>query len=92
MSPISIADPQHVLPYQVRVQGLWQKGISYNSPLSTFIENPQWKLVVPESKDHSAARILAFLETQNPETAVNITIAWSAGKRLARYILQKSLM
>ena len=29
---------------------------------------------------------MALLESKNPETAVNVTIAWSAGKRLARCV------
>jgi hypothetical protein len=83
--PISISDPLDALPYEVRVQGLWKRGISYKSPQSTFVENPQWKLVVPNSKpDRSAARVEALLESKDEETAVNVTIAWSAGKRLAR--------
>ena len=85
--PISISDPVDILPHEVRFQGLWKKGISYNSPESTFIENPQWKLVVPESRDHATAKLVILIETKNPQTAVNVTVAWSAGKRLARYVL-----
>jgi hypothetical protein len=84
--PISLSDPLDALPYEVRLQGLWRKGISYKSPLSTFVENPQWKLVVPEGKS-TTARVIALLESKDEETAVNVTIAWSAGKRLARYPL-----
>jgi hypothetical protein len=82
--PVAISDPLDVLPYEVRLQGSWRKGVSYKSPLSTFVENPQYKLVVPEGKV-SAARVLALIESKDEETAVNVTIAWSAGKRLARY-------
>ena len=83
--PVSISDPNEVLPYEIRVKGLWKKGISYKSPQSTFIENPQWKLVVPDARIQTArASLLALVESEDEETAVNITIAWSAGKRLAR--------
>jgi hypothetical protein len=85
MFPIRISDPVDALPYEVRLQGQWKRGISYNSPQSTFVENPQYKLVVPDNKSVSKARILALLESQDEETAVNVAIAWSAGKRLARY-------
>jgi hypothetical protein len=86
MFPVKILDPVDVLPYEVRTEGIWKRGISYKSPLSTFIENPQWKLVIPDGKsDNSAARVLALLESKDDETAVNVTIAWSAGKRLARF-------
>ena len=61
----------------------WKRGVSYKSPLSTFVENPQWRLVVPETKGQKA-EVLALLESSREDTAVNITIAWSAGKRLAR--------
>jgi hypothetical protein len=84
--PISISDPVDSLPHEVRVQGTWRKGISYKSPFSTFVENPQWKLVVPEGRsDLASANLVALIESKNEETAVNVTIAWSAGKRLARY-------
>jgi hypothetical protein len=82
--PVTISEPLDALPYEVRVQGFWRKGVSYKSPLSTFVENPQYKLVVPEGKT-STARVLALIESKDEETAVNVTIAWSAGKRLARY-------
>lgn len=58
--------------------------MSYNSRQSTFVENPQWKLVVPDSEKLSTAKIEALIEAKDEETAVNLTIAWSAGKRLAR--------
>jgi hypothetical protein len=83
-SRVSISDPIDALPVEVRVQGIWKRGISYKSPQSTFVENPQWKLVVPDA-NVSTARIQALIESKNEETAVNVTIAWSAGKRLARY-------
>jgi hypothetical protein len=85
MFPITISDPQDVLPHEVRIQGTWRKGISYSSPQSTFVENPQYKLIVPHDKTLSLARVLAILEAEDEETAVNVTIAWSAGKRLTRY-------
>jgi hypothetical protein len=84
MFPVGIEEPVDALPFEVRLPGIWRKGVSYKSPLSTFVENPQWKLVVPEGKS-AAARILALVESKDKETAVNVTIAWSAGKRLARY-------
>lgn len=31
------------------------------------------------------AEVLVLVESEREETAVNVTIAWSAGKRLARY-------
>jgi hypothetical protein len=42
---------------------------------------------VPEDRsDLSSANLVALIESKNEETAVNVTIAWSAGKRLARYL------
>lgn len=85
MHPILLSEPIDALPYEVRVQGVWKPGISYKSPQSTFVENPQWKLVVPDTKvDQPPAHVRALLESKDEETAVNVTIAWSAGKRLAR--------
>ena len=83
-STIALIDPVDALPYEVRVQGEWRRGVSYKSPQSTFVENPQWKLVVPDAPNVTAARIQALVESMDEETAVNVTIAWSAGKRLAR--------
>jgi hypothetical protein len=83
-SPIALMEPVDALPYEVRVQGEWKRGISYKSPQSTFVENPQWKLVVPDATNVTSARIQALIESMDEETAVNVTIAWSAGKRLAR--------
>jgi hypothetical protein len=84
--PIHITDPLDSLSHEVRVEGIWRKGVSYKSPFSTFVENPQWKLVVPDGQSElSSATIVALIEAKNEETAVNVTIAWSAGKRLARY-------
>jgi hypothetical protein len=83
-SLITLNDPIDALQHEVRVQGQWKRGVSYKSPQSTFVENPQYKLVVPAVANVSSARVVALLESGDEETAVNITIAWSAGKRLAR--------
>ena len=59
--------------------------MSYKSPQSTFGDNPQWKWVVSAAgKGVTAARVEVLLEAEDEETAVNVTIAWSAGKRLGR--------
>jgi hypothetical protein len=56
------------------------------------VENPQYKLVVPAVANVNSARVVALLESGDEETAVNITIAWSAGKRLARYLRPRNLI
>lgn len=85
-SRCELSEPVNALGHEVRMRGTWPRGVSYKSPLSTFVENPQWKLIVGNEK----ARILALLEGDE-ETAVNVTIAWSAGKRLARLANQDIL-
>jgi hypothetical protein len=70
----------------VRLGGVFKRGVSYKSPLSTFVENPQWRLVVPDGGGRErGAEVLVLVESEREGTAVNVTIAWSAGKRLARY-------
>ena len=83
--PLTLTSPTDVLPFEIRVKGVWERGVSYKSPTSTFGENPQWKWVVPASPGVERARVEVLLEASDEETAVNIVIAWSAGKRLTRY-------
>ena len=86
--PSRLTDPIDALPHEVRIQGTWKRGVSYKSPQSTFVENPQYKLIVPAVANVNSARVVALLESADEETAVNVTIAWSAGKRLARSLPQ----
>jgi len=81
---LSLIEPHDVLPYETRVRGVWERGVSYKSPQSTFGDNPQWKWVVSAGKGVTVARVEVLLEAEDEETAVNVTIAWSAGKRLGR--------
>jgi hypothetical protein len=84
--PLSLSDPTDVLPYETRVRGVWERGVSYKSATSTFGENPQWKWVVPDVPGMERGRVEVLVEAGDEETAVNVVIAWSAGKRLTRYI------
>jgi hypothetical protein len=73
------------------VQGVWERGVSYKSPTSTFGENPQWRWVVPDAPGGGRGKVEVLVEAGDEETAVNVVIAWSAGKRLQRLSTQDIL-